>query len=248
MSAEAHLAKFGVTIQQANDFILMNVEQPNVIYDIARDKAVTISMLSEITSFHEDVIREYFASSDLDAKLLDDTSILINSDLGALEGLVAFNDNTGILSTISLKEEVQLRLDSPFVYEFVFVPPQEWEKLMSEDDIYDAEELGVTHLSNVPATSESIESLFYGTLLNIYSTLDEVELDRLNEARDSGTLHESQELLNEALADSSSPVVWADEILAELVIVEAANIVNNFFDDVSIVGVLDQSFLGFSGG
>ena len=38
MSVEKHLAKFGVTVQQAKDFINSNAQQPENIFDIARDE------------------------------------------------------------------------------------------------------------------------------------------------------------------------------------------------------------------
>ncbi len=253
MSAETHLAKIQVTTLQARDFIFSNIDKPSVLFDAAHKNAVTLDMLSEITDFPTNVISVYFANAKFDAEKLDDVSKLINSDLGALENIVAFNDNTGILSTTSLKEQVLSRLpfDEP-VYDAFFMPFSEWEKFFTSDNIYDAEELNVTHLGNVPATKESIESLFYGTLLNIYSTLDQAELSQLNDARDNGILDESQELLVNALTDSPLPIAWTEQALADLVIDEAANIVNDFFialfDDSNFVGhtgILDRTFAGF---
>jgi len=250
ISAEEHLAKLDITVQQANDFIVENIDKPTVLYDAAQNNAVTLDMLSEFTSFQSNEISEYFTTAMLDPEKLCNVSKLINSELGTLESIVDFNNNTGILSTYSLKEQVLplLLLNDSAAFEAFFKLPVEW-LFMAKDDLYDAAELNVTHLNNVPATTESIESLFFGTLLNIYSSLDQVELNQLNDARDNGNLNESQALLVNALADSPTPIAWTEETLAELVIFEAADLANNFLEDLlsqnlENIGVLDKSFLG----
>lgn len=248
ISAEEHLAKLDVTVQQANDFIFDNIDNPTVLYEAAQNNAVTLEILSEITDFQSNEISEYFTNAMLDPEKLCNVSKLINSELGALESIVAFNNNTGILSTTSLKEEVLplLLFNDSAAYDAFFKLPLEWQ-FMAKDGIYDAAELNVIHLDNVPASKESIESLFFGTLLNVYLALDQAELNQLNDARDNGSLNESQELLVNALTDSPSPIAWTDETLADLVVAEAADLVNDLLDDfvVESVGVLDQSFLGF---
>ncbi|PTN12944.1 hypothetical protein [Nitrosomonas aestuarii] len=49
-------------------------------------------MLSEITNLSPNIVHEYFAAFGLDASELDETSILVNSDIGAPESFVRFND------------------------------------------------------------------------------------------------------------------------------------------------------------
>jgi len=245
ISAEEHLAKLGVTVQQAFDFIVANVDKPEVIFSAARQYGVTNDMLSEITNATTIEIHDYFVNAGIDSIQLDWTSLLINSDLGSLEHLVDFNDNTGILSNASIREAVQPLIFLPDAYLFTWETIYDFAK---NDGNYDAEELGVDHLIDVPATDESIESLFYGTLIKIFSALDQAELDEINVSREDGSSEEFQVLLLDALSESpSSTTVWTDEQLAELVTNEAVNVIDKFWTgEIEFVGVLDHSFLGLA--
>jgi len=69
--AELHLASLGVTMQQAKDFIFANVNNPELIFDVALKFNVTTLMLSQITGFSTNVISEFFASFGLDTTKLD---------------------------------------------------------------------------------------------------------------------------------------------------------------------------------
>lgn len=69
--AELHLASLGVTVQQAKDFIFANVNNPELIFDVALQFNVTTLMLSQITGFSTNVISEFFASFGLDTAKLD---------------------------------------------------------------------------------------------------------------------------------------------------------------------------------
>ncbi|WP_293266269.1 hypothetical protein [Neptunomonas sp.] len=48
MSTAEHLAQYGVTLEQAKDFILSNIAAPNVIYETSLQFGVTAAMLAEI--------------------------------------------------------------------------------------------------------------------------------------------------------------------------------------------------------
>ncbi len=245
MSAASHLAKLDVTVEQAYDFIMANVEQPEVIFNTAAEFAVTTAMLSEITQFSTEVISNYFTSFNLDTGKLDDTHILINSDPGALSSLIAFNERTGILSNESLRGFVQQALNDPSQYDSVFGPQFPFQ---DDDEVYDAEELGVDILTDVPATNESIESLFYGSLINMFLRFDQIELNQIiffpvAERRGSDDF---QAFVFEALSDIPLTAPRPDDELAGLVVREAAILMTELVEDNSIVGVLDQSFLGLA--
>jgi len=244
ISAEEHLAKLDVTEQQALDFILTNIDQPEKIYSAAFNNGVTNAMLSEITNFSTTVIGNYFEIAGFDSNELDQTSMLLNSDLGSLESLVDFNSNSGNLSNTSLSETVRSSLDNQNLIDFFFLEIFSFQTI---DGIYDAEELGVGHLENVPATEESLESIFYGSLINMFSELDESELNLINKPSQNRNSEEFQMLLLDALDVSSLKGVRSDEELAQLVTAEAAKIIEAFFTGESIlVGVLDHSFLGLA--
>lgn len=59
ISAEAYLNSFGITVHQAQEFIDLNIEHPEIIYSAALEYGVTTAMLSEITGIPKDVINKY---------------------------------------------------------------------------------------------------------------------------------------------------------------------------------------------
>lgn len=245
ISAEVHLAKLGVTVQQAQDFIKLNIAQPESIYEAALINGVTINMLNEISGYSTDIIREYFETAGLNSKELDNTSLLVNSDLVTLEYLVDFNIKTGILSNSELRKVVSPQVSDH--YDFTF---EEIYSFQLNDGIYDAEELGVGNLTDVvPATKESLESLFYGSLINMFSRLDKDELKEIKDFPDSGSPEEFKVLLFNALNGPPSAIIRSDEELADLVSEEAVKIIKEYWDqtdDIELVGTLDYSFLGLA--
>lgn len=249
MSAETHLAKFGITVQQANNFISSNIKQPKLIFDAANiDYFVTIPMLSEITKYSESEISEYFISAGIaNPNSLNNTKKLVNSDLGSLEKLVDFNMKTGILSTASLREKVQPLIGDPDYYPSYDpffgpgIPFHTW------DGKYDSDELGIKHLGDIAATTTNLESLFYGTLINIFSRLDKNEFDQIEPIIDNGSFYQNQALLFNALNSSPSSIDWTDAKLADLVINDAARIINDYqTSDLPVGGILDNSILGLA--
>ncbi len=241
ISAKEHLAKLNITVQQANDFIVANIDQPETLFFAALDHGVTTKMLSEITNNPSDEVCNYFASSEFDCSTLDDTSILLNSDACSLENLVNFNEAIGTLSNDSIEGQVQSLLITEQIHEAFFGPVY---PLQRADDEYDAAELGIEHLNSIPATNENIESLFYGTLINVFSAIDKSELTQINEFPDDGNVEDFQTLFLDTLSDVPESVSWTEEEMFELVTNEAADIMNGFFGS-GIIGRLDPLLLGF---
>lgn len=242
ISAEAHLAKFDLTVQDANAFIKANMEQAEEIFNAAFDHLVTTNMLSEITNFSINDICEYFASVGIDCSRLDDTSMLVNGDLGSLSHLINYNNKLGDLSTEVLRARIKPQLDDPFSYDSFFKPLAEFQQ---NDGVYDAEELGLEHLGNVPANDETIESLFFGSLINIFSALDQSELEKIKAFPQNGNQDDFQALLLESLQDTSSTDIWAEDTLVQLVINESIKLINEYPNN-DLAGILDNSFLGLS--
>lgn len=226
-STEKHLDKFKFTIEQAKDFIEANILNPMLIFDTAQEYGVTTEMLSDISGYPIDVVKAYFTNANLDliTEELDYTKILINSNLGSLESLVATNEREGILSNTILRNLVASKLDSSDDYEYFFYPIYPHQ---ADDNIYDAEELGVSNLTDVPpATAESLESLFYGTLMNIFSRLDSVELEGISKSSNK----ESPEYQSFLISALSSPSTFPrdDENLKNLVVDEAIYTIRNYW-------------------
>lgn len=243
ISAEEHLAKFGVTVQQALDFIFASIDQPEVIYFTAREYGVTQAMLHEITDVPASVIDDYFTGADFDPGRLDHTSILFNTDIGLQEDLVGFNSHTGILSTASLRENVQPLIDFPTVYDFPFTARYEFQPA---DGVYDADELGISRLGDIPATDENIESIFYGTLINMFSRFDQMELGQIKAFPESGNPDDFRPLLSDALNDPPEIAAWTDVELLDLVVDEAVYLHDHYMNDDFVVGLFDHSYLGYA--
>ncbi len=200
-------------------------------------------MLNEITKHSENVINNYFISAGKSPSKLDETSKLVNSDLGTLESLINFNNNIEVLSTASLREKVQILIEDPDYfpsYAPFFDPGYPFQ---SSDGIYDEEELGIEHLGNIEVANENIESLFYGALLNTFSRLDKDELDQINQFIGDKNSAEYQTLLFNALSTTPTAIIWGTDELANLVINDAARIINEY-QTSNFVGILDNSFLG----
>lgn len=236
------LSYYEVTVEEANAFILANIDQPWVIFNTAIEFGITIQHLSDITGFSTDIIRDYFSASELDSRMLDETKILFSTELGSLASLVEFNHRSGMLSTDSLADQVKAKVDSSDYDDFlepVFAYQQ-------ADGIYTADELGVSHLGDIPATDESIESLMYGTLINLYSALDDAELIELWGFSDNDSnSDEYRLLLASALSD---PANRGDQELADLIANETAILIDEYwYGEVDVIGIFDLSLVGNGG-
>jgi hypothetical protein len=98
------LKYYGTNTKDAMNFIMTNVNNPKIIFDVAYENGITTQHLSDITGYSADAIKTYFESAGLSAALLDEVKLLFNSPLGHLDYLVDFNSHTGSLSTASLRE------------------------------------------------------------------------------------------------------------------------------------------------
>ena len=245
MLAEKYLTDLGITVEQANNFINANIGDPQRIFKTASEYGVTTRMLSEISGYSRDNVQKYFVDVNPDWSKLLDKSKLVNSDLGSLEDIVAFNTREGILSNASLRAIVKPKIDSLDYanYDETFV--SSFPDLQLKDSLYTSGELGVEHIDNIEAISENIESLFYGTLINIFSTLDESEFDQIIAFPDNGNSEDFQALLLAALKEPPIPIVWNDEQLVDKVTDAAVNTLEEYWTG-DLFGILDHSYLGLA--
>ena len=240
----------GVTFEEANDFIFSHLDQPQVIFDISKQYGVTVSMLAEISGHSADEVMAYFSNAALDAKELNKVSSLINYDLGSLAHFVDFDTNTGALSTASLQAIVKPKFGDTSDYDDFFAPL--WSSHVV-DHVFTPDELGATHLGNIPhpgevfEKNEGLESVFYGTLLNIFKAFDRTELNQIESFTHTDTNgNEFQALLVEALSDSPSPSVWTDKELSNHVTAYAGEIIEDYWNDPSVSGILDLSYVALA--
>lgn len=261
-SAQTHLATYGVTVQQAKDFILSNTSQPTVIFSTAKQFGVTTPMLSEITGFSTDVIRSFFASFGMNTDELNGVippiipsgHKLLPDNLASLSHLIVFNANSGVLSTDALRANILPDAYEPD-YAAVFNPSN---YQGASDGVFTAEELGVAHLSNLPATRETMESLIYGTLINAFRAIDESEIFQIvlylnshPDPTDDTVTSEFITLMNGVFGDPSSDPVYRDDAQLARGVYQVTDgliddIMRNDFDDIlitSLIGVTTVSML-----
>lgn len=260
--AQTHLATYGVTVQQAKDFILSNTSQPAVIFSTAKQFGVTTPMLSEISGFSTDVIRGFFASFGMNTDELNGVippiipsgHKLLPDNLASLSHLIVFNANAGVLSTDVLRANILPDAYEPD-YAAVFNPSN---YQGASDGVFTAEELGIAHLSNLPATRETMESLIYGTLINAFRAIDESEIFQIvlylnshPDPTDDTVTSEFITLMNDVFGDPSSDPVYRDDAQLARGVYQVTDgliddIMRNDFDDIlitSLIGVTTVSML-----
>lgn len=235
---------YGITVEQAKGFIVANINNPEVIYNAVSELGITTQHLSDITGYSADVIKDYFESAGLSAKLLDEVKLLFNSDLGNLDYLVNFNNHTGSLSTTSLSEQVKTSLDDPSQFDALFKSIYGYEEA---DGLYTPDETGISHLGNIKAAPESLESIFFGTLINILNSLDIDELKQIANfppiTKDN--LNDFTALISDSLSDMPT-TPYPDSYLEEFVVKDAVTLIEDYWGpDSQVIGILDDSpFLG----
>jgi hypothetical protein len=72
MTTPAYLAQYGITMQQAHDFVFANLEAPDRILAVALQYGVTTAMLGDIAGGYSATdVRSFFSAHGLDASSLD---------------------------------------------------------------------------------------------------------------------------------------------------------------------------------
>lgn len=184
MSAETYLAQFGVTVAQAREFIISNVNNPATIFSVADQFGVSTDMLAEIVGggFTGDDVSAWFAARGFDATQLDDAGSgtggeLLPDDMAALASLVTLNTNTGALSNVELRTAVIAAIGHDGFNQNDYwdaFDPSSYEGY--SDGTFTADELGVPGFGNIAATAENLESLFYGTTIKALRAIDMQEI------------------------------------------------------------------------
>ena len=174
----------------------------------------------------------FFASFELDTAELDNN----NTDLPFLHNLVGFNNNAGSLSTASLKENILSKLAMPFLYSENIFSINGFSG-MGDDGVFTTDELIFKHLGNIPATTENVESLVYGTLINTYKAIDQSELSQIKDfAEDPSTTAipfilshpsiypDAAELFTNVFSDPAPTSIYSDQQIAEAIIHHVAGV------------------------
>lgn len=188
-SAAQQLAQYGLTVDVARQWIASNLSNPKTVFDVCKNGGVDSTMIAEILNplapgLNAATVESFFSSKGLNGSALKAAPVvdpdagkidLISKDLKEMSWQISMNDNTGELSTASLRKEVLKEL-SKSEYNAMFEPNH---YKGSADGIFTGAELGVSGLDSFAATSANLESLFYGTLINCYQSLDSFEVSTL---------------------------------------------------------------------
>ena len=235
MSTESYLATFGVTMAQASAFVSSHtgsVAEIAQVVQIARQFGVTNEMLGEIAGGYSGaVVKGYLAARGINTADLD-ASPVVPLDLGPLQSVVALDTSTGILSLAALRAQA-LTLTDPLAYQRVFDPVQ---YAGAQDGFFSPAETGLPALGNLPATSETLESLFYGSIIRFAATIDDSEVQPLTEFVTS----------HQAGLDQGDPAVHT-QLVALLAAVAATPAAQPFFTDALVAQVAMLSVIELVG-
>jgi hypothetical protein len=99
-------------------------------------------------------------------------SSLLPTAIDGFAPVLDLNDRSGGLSTLTIRTAVLNAIADDSKYWSLF-DPAKYEG--SGDGFFSPEELGVSHLGTLPATAETIESLYYGTFFDVSTTIDYTE-------------------------------------------------------------------------
>jgi hypothetical protein len=247
MSTSSYLANYGVSMELARNFILSNVGNPGLIFETARQFGVTNDMLGEITGYTGDVVRQFFRGYGMDDMALEPKPI-IDAELARFGGVLALDTSTGILSVAALHDQVVARTGSA-AYQAAFDPTQ---FAGSADGVFTPAELGTAAFGQLPATTAILESLFYGTIINLAHSIDPQEAGQLvqfmsiNEAAlerdDPVAVAQAIDLLQGVLADPAPQSFLNDALLAQAVVDSAVALVGQRNDDSLIGHMFDAIF------
>lgn len=137
------------------------------------DMQLSAAILSELNIFKTDLYEIILGSGSQDGNTggSSGSSELLASDMAELTGLVAMNTNGGILSTESLREATLKDLANDAYYYELFNPSNYWGH---EDGVFTAEEIGApgANIQNFAATTENLESIYYGTAIKALKAID----------------------------------------------------------------------------
>lgn len=255
LSTERHLANLGVTVEYARDFIFANLGNLEYILAIAEQFGVTNDMLAEIVGggYTASDVYLYFSANGLDSGGLDDSlEPLIDQEYMDLAGLFALNTHTGILSTESLRAGVIANTGETAYWDTFDIGGV----FGITDGTLTTEELGFAQLGALPATDETLESLYYGTLISTMSALDVGEAFEINdylgdneaalEADDPAAIAGLVDLLVAAFSDPATIAPLFDDSEIASTIVDVTTVL------VTAIGSggdasLFEGLLGFTG-
>ena len=166
-----------------------------------------------------------------------------------LLAIVSLNHNTGVLSNANLRSIALQQGVSAERYDQLFSPQDiDW----NGDGTFSTSELGLSQLGNLPATSDTVASLLYGTMINVYHALDMQELMSIgNFVSTHGTdiaynpnspyVAQLESMMLNALSTPAAPPIMSDAEIANVIGISVAGMAQAYGDDFAL---FDDAFSG----
>lgn len=255
-TAQTIVQKFNLTTAQVGEWLNANYySNPASVQEIAKIAGLDSIMLSELLSPHiygitPDAINQYMQQHIPPATSPTPTRPVVSDDAAdQITAFVGLNENGGILSTDYLRSQILQQGISQEQYNRIYEPSQ---YVGYEDGVFTPGELGISHLGNLSATSQTLESLFYGTLINTLRAIDHSEaaqLDRFMEKNYSqltpGT-DTFEEFIAMTLQMFSTPTTqpFLNDYEVSEIIVESASIVVGLMGQHDDMALMDGIFAG----
>jgi hypothetical protein len=233
-------AHFNVSMADARDFVMAHVSDPASIYNLAVQNHVTSDMLAEITGYTSTDVENFFTANHMDATALRAAPTPAPGlQLLSLEGttipdsIVKLDTYPGVLSTESLHAAIVAQTGQA-AYDMAFsAAPYD----ANHDGQLSASELGTTALgASLPATEATIESIFFGTVVNALKSFDQTELtdlwafaDSHTAALEAGDLATMQQMITMLFNDISTPTsapAVSDQMVIDAVVQPVAELIN----------------------
>lgn len=182
MNTSDYLAQLGVSLDQARSFVMANLGNPGTIYNVAKQFKIDSQILADIVApqfpgVTASQVEAFFSQHGHDGTRLnanhihDSTSSLMEESTLELPHLYGFNHHTGILSTPSLRDAIVAQVGMTSytqAFDPIYLPG-------AADGVFSTNDLGFAQLGNIPATWQNVESLFFGTFINMLTSISQNE-------------------------------------------------------------------------
>lgn len=261
-TASSVLAQHGWTTAQAAQWIQAHLNDPAQIQNAMASLGLDYTMLSEVAAQLQPgitpaQIQQFFQASipqpqpqpQPGPQVPGAGEVVFPSELLAI---VSLNHNTGVLSNANLRSIALQQGVSAERYDQLFSPQDiDW----NGDGTFSTSELGLSQLGNLPATSDTVASLLYGTMINVYHALDMQELMSIgNFVSTHGTdiaynpnspyVAQLESMMLNALSTPAAPPIMSDAEIANFIGISVAGMAQAYGDDFAL---FDDAFSGIFG-
>lgn len=257
-TASSVLAQHGISTAQAAQWIQAHLNDPALIQQATLSLGLDTTMLSEVAALLQPgitpaQIQQFFQSPPPQPEPQPEPEpepwegeVVFPSELLAI---VSLNHNTGVLSNANLRSIALQQGVSAERYDQLFSPQDiDW----NGDGTFSTSELGLSQLGNLPATSDTVASLLYGTMINVYHALDMQELMSIgNFVSTHGTdiaynpnspyVAQLESMMLNALSTPAAPPIMSDAEIANVIGISVAGMAQAYGDDFAL---FDDAFSG----